>query len=85
MEKDINYKAVGVLERKIRRYLLMDAHRKMVREGKFIEANTVLYLLRKGKVSLGLGNESFAVESLCEKLGCKIRYSRNFNIAEVRL
>lgn len=74
-----------MLEKKIRRYVLMDAHRNMVREGKLREANTVLYLLRKGRVKLGLGDESFAVESLCEKLGCRIHYSRNYNIAEVRL
>lgn len=74
-----------MLEKKIRRYKLMDEHRRLVREGKFREANTVLYLLRKGNVKLGLGDESYIVESLCEGLGCRIRYSRNYNIAEVRL
>ena len=74
-----------MLEKKIRRYKLMDEHRRLVREGKFREANTVLYLLRKGSVKLGLGDESYTVESLCEELGCRIRYSINYNIAEVRL
>ena len=30
-----------MLEKKIRRYKLMDEHRRLVREGKFREANTV--------------------------------------------
>lgn len=36
-----------MLERKIRRYKLMDAHRKLVREGKLLEGRLVLYLLRE--------------------------------------
>lgn len=33
-----------MLEKKIRRYKLMDAHRKLVKEGKLMEAREVLYL-----------------------------------------
>ena len=68
-----------MLEKKIRRYKLMDEHRRLVREGKLREANTILYLLRKGSVKLGLGDESYTVEILCERLGCRIRYSRSYN------
>ena len=74
-----------MLDKKILRYKLMDAHRKLVREGKLLEARAVLQLLRKGKITLGLGDEAWNVERLCEELGCRIRYTRGSNIAEVRL
>lgn len=74
-----------MLEKNIRRYKLIDEHRRLVREGKLIQANIVLHLLRKGKVALGLDDESYAVESLCEDIGCRISYSRNFNVSEVRI
>lgn len=61
-----------MLEKKIRRYKLMDAHR---------EAQLVLRLLREGKVTLWLDDDSWAVESLCEGLGCRIWYSGNGNRA----
>lgn len=61
-----------MLEKKIRRYKLMDAHRKLVREGKLLEAREVLRLLRKGSIKLYLGDVDWTVESLCEELGCKI-------------
>lgn len=74
-----------MLEKKIRRYKIMDAHRKLVREGKLLEARDILYLLRKGRIALGLGDEAWNVERICEELGCRIRYTRGGNIAEVRL
>lgn len=74
-----------MLERKIRRYKLMDAHRKLVREGKLLEARVVLQLLRKGRISLGLGDEAWNVERLCEELGCRITCKRSGYIVEVRI
>lgn len=74
-----------MLEKKIRRYKLMDAHRKLVKEGKLMEAREVLYLLRKGKISLGLGDVEWNVERLCEELGCRMICKRNGDIVEVRL
>lgn len=74
-----------MLEKKIRRYKLMDAHRNLVREGKLLEARDILYLLRKGWISLGLGDEAWNVERLCEELGCRITCKRNGYIVEVRL
>lgn len=74
-----------MLEKKIKRYQLMDTHRKLVREGKLLEARVVLHLLRTGGVKLGLDDVSWNVENLCESLGCKIYCRRNGYIAEVRL
>lgn len=66
-----------MLEKKIRRYKLMDAHRELVREGKLLEAREVLRLLRKGSIKLYLGDVDWNVERLCEELGCRINYGRN--------
>lgn len=74
-----------MLEKKILRYKLMDAHRKLVREGKLLEARELLRLLRKGRVKLGLDDVSWEVERLCEELGCRINYSGRGYTAEVRL
>lgn len=74
-----------MLEKKILRYKLMDTHRKLVREGKLLEAREVLRLLRKGRVKLGLDDVSWEVERLCEELGCRVHYSSRGYTAEVRL
>lgn len=66
---------MNMLDKKIRRYKLMDAHRKLVREGKLLEAKELLRLLRKGSIELGLGDVDWEVERICEKLGCRINYS----------
>lgn len=64
-----------MLEKKIRRYKLMDAHRELVRTGKLYEAYLVLEFLRKGKLKLYLGEADWNVEKLCEDLGCKFGYN----------
>lgn len=74
-----------MLQRKILRYKVMDAHRTLVKEGKLLEAREILRLLRKGHIKLGLDDVSWNVESLCEELGCKIFYSSRGYTAEVRL
>ncbi len=65
-----------MLEKKIRRYKLIDTHRELVRQGKLSEARTVLKLLREGRVHLGLGDSDWTVEKLCEGVGCHISYNR---------
>lgn len=67
-----------MLERKIRRYKLMDAHRELVRHGRFLEAKLVLKLLRQDRVHLGFGDSDWGVEKLCENVGCHISYSRRY-------
>lgn len=68
-----------MLEKKIRKYKLMDTHREWVRQGKFLEARRLLRLLRDGKVALGLGDTDWIVEKLCEDAGCRINYSTSYN------
>ena len=72
-----------MLEKKIRRYKLMDAHRELVRTGKLYEAHLVLELLRKGKLKLYLGDADWNVEKLCEDLGCRFGYNNRGYTATV--
>lgn len=65
-----------MLELKIRRYKVMEAHIELVRKGAYREARLVLRLLREGKVILWLDDVSWNVESLLEGLGCRIWYDR---------
>lgn len=74
-----------MLEKKIRRYKLMDVHRDLVRSGKLYEAQLVLRLLRKGKVKLYLSDTDWSVEELCENLGCMVICGRNGYTATVYL
>lgn len=52
----------------------MDAHRELIRKGLYRQAQLVFRLLRDGKVTLWLDDDSWAVESLLEGLGCRIWY-----------
>ena len=70
-----------MLEKKIRRYKLMDVHRDLTRRSQYGQAKLVLILLSRGSVKLGLDDDSFAVEVMCEKLGCHINYGRRYYAA----
>lgn len=70
-----------MLEKKIRKYKLMDVHRELVKQGKLLEARRVLTLLRNGKISLGLDDTDWAVERLCGDAGCHISYSGRYYTA----
>lgn len=48
-----------MLQRKILRYKVMDAHRALVKEGKLLEAREILRLLRKCHIKLGLDDVSW--------------------------
>ena len=74
-----------MLEKKIRKYRLMDAHRKLIRQGKLLEARQLLKLLRNGTISLGLRDTDWAVEKLCEDAGCHISYSGRYYTATAYL
>lgn len=64
------------LEKRIRRYKLMDIHRTMVRNGELGAAQILLRMLRNGKVTLWLDDNSYTVETVCEEVGCHIYYDR---------
>lgn len=70
-----------MLEKKIGRYKIMEAHMGLIRKGLYRQAQLVLRALREGKVTLWLDNDSWAVESLLEELGCRIWYDSRGNRA----
>ena len=74
-----------MLEKKIRRYKIMDAHRELIRKGLYRQAQLVLRCLIEGKVTLWLDDDSWAVESLLEGLGCRIWYDSRGNRAVAHL
>lgn len=59
----------------------MEAHMGLIRKGLYRQAQLVLRALREGKVTLWLDNDSWAVESLLEELGCRIWYDSRGNRA----
>ena len=73
------------LELKIIRYQIIMKHREMVRKGLFQEATLLLHLLRRERLSLGLGDEANTVEHLLEDLGLKPTYSHNYNVCRFYL
>lgn len=72
--------AVKTLKAKV-----MNAYSESVRSGKLREAWLLLALLRYGKISLGLGEAAHNVEYMLGEIGCRIRYTGNYNIARVYL
>lgn len=58
----------------------------MVRKGQYGAAKVLMELLKKGKVTLWLDDDSFTVELICEQVGCRIWYdSRRYNRAVAHL
>lgn len=74
-----------MLEKKIRRYKMMEKHQELVRSGKLGAARLVLKFLRTGRVHLGLDDDSWIVERACEEMGCYIYYDRLGYSATVHL
>lgn len=77
--------SVKALKSKLLRANVMNAYIDFVRSENFIEAWLLFRLLRNGKIRLGLDDTSYAVERILEKIGCRIRYSRNYDIATAYL
>ena len=74
-----------MLKERMRRYKIIEKHMEFTRTGHYEEAHALLYLLRKGKISVGLGNSSFTVECFLEKIGCPVSYSWRYYIAVFRI
>ena len=55
-----------------------------VKRGDLELAQRLLHLLYNTRLSVGLADDAgFKAECIAEKHGCRIRYSRNFNIAHI--
>lgn len=73
------------LEKKIRRYKLIEVHQNLVREGKLFMARKLLHFLQNGSIVLGLSDDDYEVERILEKVGCRSTYGRNFRSSTVYL
>ena len=57
---------------------IIELRAKFLRNGQLMEARTLLHLLNNKRVSLGLSDENWIVETALEKIGCPIfRRSQN--------
>ena len=73
------------LKRKMRRYKLMEKHMELVRKGQYGAARVLMKLLKDNRVTLWLDDDSWTVELICEKAGCRIWYEKNGNRAVAHL
>lgn len=64
---------------------VMETHIALTRSGNYGEARLVLRLLNNGHIKCGLDDDAYRVETKMEKLGCAVRYSRNYNFSTVYL
>ena len=67
------------------REMLKAVHKVLVRNGEYDTAHGILRLMRRGQISLGLGDTSFKIERVLEELGFDMKYSRNYSISRVEL
>lgn len=74
-----------MLKKKLRKYFLYQEHIKLVRKGEYRKARILYHLLWKGKVTLGLDDDSWYIEELCESAGCRVLYSHGGAIATAYL
>lgn len=66
------------------RFELMCEQWDAVKRGDLELAQRLLHLLYNTRLSVGLADDAgFKAECIAEKHGCRIRYSRNFNIAHI--
>lgn len=74
-----------MLTKNIRRYKIMEKHMECVRSGKYCVANNLLYLLRKGSLTLGCTDDDWETETILDDIGCPVTYSRNYYQATYKI
>ena len=58
---------------------LIFAYHDFLKQGKYNSAHTVLQLLIRKNIVLGLGNDDFEVEKLAYKIGLTVSYCYRYN------
>ena len=61
------------------------AYHDFIKQGKYNSAHTVLQLLIRKKVVLGLGDDDFEVEKLAYKIGLTVSYGYRYNSTHIYL
>ena len=74
-----------MLQRNIKRYKIIEKHIEWVKAGEYMSARSLLWLLRKGYVKLGLGDTDYKTESFLESIDCSVFYGRNGYTATFRI
>ena len=64
---------------------LIFAYHDFLKQGKYNSAHTVLQLLIRKKVVLGLGDDDFEVEKLAYKIGLTVSYGYRYNSTHIYL
>ena len=73
-----------MLRKNLIKYRLIENHIEAVKAGRYEEARRLLQLLRRHRLSVGLGDDAgYAAEIIAEECGCRIRYSRNYNVSHI--
>lgn len=67
------------------RYQIIIKHKELVKNGDYLTARTLLELLRKKRISVGLNDVGHAVETFLEDIGLRATYSHGYWIAHFRL
>lgn len=58
---------------------LIFAYHDFLKQGKYNSAHTVLQLLIRKNIVLGLGNDDFEVEKIAYKIGLTVSYGYRYN------
>ena len=74
-----------MLQKNIRRYKIIEKHIELVRNGQYIVARNLFWLLREGYVELWLGDADYETECFLESIGCPVSYGRNGYTATFRV
>ena len=69
----------------MKRKRLIFAYHDFIKQGKYNSAHTVLQLLIRKKVVLGLGDDDFEVEKLAYKIGLTVSYGYRYNSTHIYL
>lgn len=74
-----------MIKKNILKYKIIAKHIEFTQVGKYKEAKNLLFLLRNGRVNLGLSDADFETECFLESIGCPVHYDRNGNIATFKI
>ena len=69
--------------KKSKRLALMMKHKELVKAGKYDIAYSILRLLVKHEIVLGLSESHFKAELVMYQIGCKIKHINNYSYAVV--
>lgn len=74
-----------MVKKNIRKYKIMEKHIELTKSGNYMVARNLLYLLRKGKIKLGLSDVDYDTEEFLESIDSPVTYSSNGYTATYRI